>query len=171
MNEILQRTVISADTPHVFAHGCHFHVADKVMQIRNNYDLSFTGPDQAHGTGVFNGEIGVIKEINSSEGIVIVELDDTRIVTYDKSSLDDLDLAYATTVHKSQGSEFPIVILAVPAGSSVLNNRNLLYTAVTRAKSRLFIVADRKTLDKMVRSSHQSRRLTSLCSFLQMYGE
>ena len=171
LNEILQSTVISADAPHVYAHGCHFHVADKVMQIRNNYDLSFTGSDNAHGTGVFNGEMGVIKEINPSEGLVTVELDDTRLVTYDKSSLDDLDLAYATTVHKSQGSEFPIVILAVPAGSSVLNNRNLLYTAVTRAKTRLFIVADRKTLEKMVRTSHQSRRLTSLCAFLQMYGK
>ena len=141
------------------------------MQTRNNYDLSYINPDRTQGSGVFNGEIGFIIEIDLASDCLTVEMDDGRIVIYDRAAMDDLEPAYAMTVHKSQGSEYPVVILAVAPGSPMLNNRNLLYTAITRARKKLFIVTSRRTLERMIHSYAQNSRMTSLSEFLRIYSD
>ena len=117
-----------------------FRTGDKVMQIKNNYQLEWEvvskyGIAVESGQGVFNGDVGLIKEINETAKTVVVEYDDKRCVTYPVSGLDEIELAYAITIHKSQGSEYPAVILPLLTGPRMLFNRNLLYTGVTRAKA------------------------------------
>jgi len=136
------------------------------MQIRNDYELAYVNADGTRGQGVFNGELGVIRELDPRAIELVVETDDKRMVTYDSERLEDLEPAYAITVHKSQGSEFPVVILAIPGGPPMLYNRNLLYTAITRARQRLFVVSDRRTLQMMIRNRSQAQRDTSLKDFL-----
>ena len=148
--------------------GFRFQSGDKVMQTRNNYELAWRGADGIAGTGVFNGEIGTIINVNLEAGALSVELDDGRKVLYEKDNLDDLDAAFAMTVHKSQGSEYPVVILAVPNQTALLNNRNLLYTAITRAKKQIFLVSSRSILDRMIRNDSPSVRMTSLLRFLRL---
>jgi len=169
LNLLLQSAAGNTGEPHMEVRGFSFRISDKVMQTRNHYDLAFKNPDGTIGTGVFNGELGIVLEIDSNGGTLTVELDDGRQVIYDRAALDDLDPAYAVTVHKSQGSEFPVVVLAITPGSPMLNNRNLLYTAITRAKKKLFIVSDRRTLNRMIHSRSQSARMTSLCALLRIY--
>lgn len=171
MNLMLQAAAGHTGEPHISAHGFSFRLQDKVMQTRNNYDLVFRNPDGTHGTGVFNGELGFVREIDLTNDCMTIEMDDGRLVLYERASFDDLDPAFAVTVHKSQGSEYPVVILAVAPGSPMLNNRNLLYTAITRAKKRLFIVTSKKTLERMIRNSSSSNRMTSLSEFLRIYAE
>lgn len=108
------------------------------MQIRNNYDLIWTRGDDDDGEGVFNGDIGIVVRVNSKAGTVSVKFDD-KLVEYDRESVRDLELAYATTVHKSQGNEFEAVIMPMFRGAPQLYYRNLLYTGVTRAKNYLFL--------------------------------
>ena len=137
------------------------------MQIRNNYQMSWKivnehGHRIDEGEGVFNGDGGSILRINEDKEIVTVLFDDNRLVDYDFSQLDELELAYAITVHKSQGSEYKVVVMPIHSGPSLLFSRNLLYTAVTRAKSLCVIVGIPETLYRMVDNSQEVNRYTAL---------
>lgn len=139
---------------------------DKVMQSRNNYDILWNKDNGEYGEGVFNGDIGVMIEVNNASKIYKVRFDD-RIATYDSDSVGDLELAYACTVHKSQGNEFDCVILPMFRGAPQLMYRNLLYTAVTRAKKMLIIIGDESALRYMVENNRRIRRFTGLKAFLK----
>ncbi len=144
-----------------------FREGDKVMQIKNNYQLiwetkSRYGITTENGTGVFNGDMGTIKEINLFAEQVTVEFDEGRQVEYTFSQLEELELAYAITIHKSQGSEYPAVIMPLLTGPRMLFNRNLLYTAVTRAKNCVLIVGCEDTVQMMIDNESEQRRYTSL---------
>lgn len=143
-----------------------FREGDRVMQTRNNYDLlwSRTYDDQT-GYGIFNGDIGVIEEIRRNDNEMIILFDDRRVI-YDCSLLEDLEHAYAITVHKSQGSEYPIVIIPMCSAASMLLSRNLLYTAVTRAKSMVILVGREEIISEMVHNDRQTMRYTGLCDRL-----
>ena len=159
-------------------------VGDKVMQTANNYDLDWIKPNeneylQEEGKGVFNGDMGTISEINNQTGEVVVVFDDKKQVLYPRSELGQISLAYAITIHKSQGSEFDVVIIPLVPGPSLILTRNLIYTAVTRAKKVVVLVGDRQTLSRMVKNSHTAKRYTLLKDFLieenqkmkQLFGE
>lgn len=140
---------------------------DKVMQIKNNYQLEWEvvskyGIPIDKGCGVFNGDIGMILEINEYAHEVVVEFDEHRRVTYQYAQLDEIELAYAVTIHKSQGSEYPAVIMPLLSGPRMLFNRNLLYTGVTRAKNCVTILGSRNTVQEMVDNNYQNRRYTGL---------
>ena len=135
------------------------------MQIRNNYDLIWTRGDDDDGEGVFNGDIGIVVRVNSRAGTVSVKFDD-KLVEYDRESVRDLELAYATTVHKSQGSEFEAVVMPVLNVVPQLSYRNLLYTAVTRAKSKMILVGSRDVVHRMVENDKKTRRFSALRAFL-----
>jgi exodeoxyribonuclease V alpha subunit len=130
------------------------------MQIRNNYDRVYERGEES-GCGVFNGDIGVIETISLKERALSVVFDD-RHVTYDFSSLDELELAYAVTVHKSQGSEYPVVILPLYGAPPMLLTRNLLYTAVTRAQKMVVLVGREDIVAQMVANNRQAMRYTGL---------
>ncbi len=140
---------------------------DKVMQIKNNYQAQWEVVGKFNivtdsGMGIFNGDMGIIREINEYSQDLVVEYDETRRVRYPFSDLDEIELAYAITVHKSQGSEYPAVILPILGGPRMLLNRNILYTAVTRAKNTVCILGSRLTLDEMVENEDQLKRYTGL---------
>ncbi len=142
---------------------------DKVMQIKNNYDIEWEIPSSFgiaadSGTGVFNGDTGIIREISQPLQRIIVEYDDGRRVKYPFSGLDELELAYAITIHKSQGSEYPAVIMPLLGGPRQLLNRNLLYTGVTRAKKCVTILGSRDTLNQMINNVNERVRFTGLTS-------
>ena len=138
---------------------------DKVMQIRNNYDLLWVKDNGETGEGIFNGEIGIIESINKRSRIIKVRYDD-KVANYDFDFAVDLDLSYATTVHKSQGNEFEAVIMPLLDGAPMLLYRNLLYTAVTRAKSLMIIVGSDTTIEKMVNNNRKNKRYSGLKYFL-----
>lgn len=138
---------------------------DKVMQIRNNYDLLWVKDNGETGEGIFNGEIGIIESINKRSRIIKVRYDD-KVASYDFDFAVDLDLSYATTVHKSQGNEFEAVIMPLLDGAPMLLYRNLLYTAVTRAKSLIIIVGSDTTIEKMVNNNRKNKRYSGLKYFL-----
>lgn len=138
---------------------------DKVMQTRNNYDLLWVKESGETGEGIFNGEIGTITEISRKSRMLKVQFDD-KTASYDFDFAPDLDLAYATTVHKSQGNEFDAVVMPLYRGSPMLCYRNLFYTAVTRAKKLLIIVGSRETIEKMVKNDRKNKRYSGLRSFL-----
>lgn len=150
------------------AHGDNiFRLGDKVMQIKNNYQLEWEivskyGIAVDSGQGVFNGDVGIIKEINETAKTVVVEYDDMRRVTYPLNGLDEIELAYAITIHKSQGSEYPAVIMPLLSGPRMLFNRNLLYTGVTRAKSCVTILGSRDTVEQMIANENEQKRYTGL---------
>jgi exodeoxyribonuclease V alpha subunit len=166
LNERLQEIFFPPDRkrPGIKAHGRFFGIGDKVMQTRNNYELTglTEGAQSTRSIGVFNGETGTIVSVNVDEDTLHVLFDDERTVLYDRASLEDLDLAYAMTVHKSQGSEYPVVILAIAPGAPQLLTRNLLYTAVTRAREKLLLVASRYVIEQMLRNKKAQRRYTFL---------
>ncbi|MBQ3798079.1 MAG: ATP-dependent RecD-like DNA helicase [Butyrivibrio sp.] len=140
---------------------------DKVMQIKNNYQAQWEVVGKFNivtdsGMGIFNGDMGIVREINEYSQDLVVEYDEHRRVRYLFSDLDEIELAYAITVHKSQGSEYPAVILPILGGPRMLLNRNILYTAVTRAKSTVCILGSRQTLDVMVENEDQLKRYTGL---------
>ena len=144
-----------------------FREGDKVMQIKNNYQIEWEIQDKYHipvdkGVGVFNGDTGIIKEINTFAQTLTVEFDEGRRVDYPFGQLDELELAYAITIHKSQGSEYPAVILPLLSGPKMLFNRNLLYTAVTRAKKCVVIVGSDGTVQRMIENVNEQRRFTGL---------
>ena len=147
--------------------GRIFRVGDKVMQIKNNYQLEWEvstkfGLTVDKGMGVFNGDMGIVQEIHFYDETLTVEYDEGRKVKYPFDMLDELELAYAITVHKSQGSEYPAVILPLLSGPRLLYNRNLLYTAVTRAKKCLTIVGSDVTFQEMIQNKNEQGRYTSL---------
>ena len=149
------------------AHGCIFRENDKVMQIKNNYQIEWEIRSEFNtlvdnGTGVFNGDVGIIKEINNFAEIVKVVFDEGKMVEYKFSQLDELELAYAITIHKSQGSEYPAVVMPIFMGPKMLMNRNLLYTAVTRAKKCVTIVGSSKMVQLMIDNESEQKRYTSL---------
>ncbi len=144
-----------------------FREGDKVMQTKNNYQLTWEvksryGITTESGTGVFNGDMGVIKEINLFAEQATIEFEEGRLVEYSFSQLDELELAYAITIHKSQGSEYPAVILPLLTGPRMLFNRNLLYTAVTRAKNCVLIVGSEDTIQQMIDNESEQQRYSSL---------
>lgn len=148
--------------------GRTFRTGDKVMQIRNDYDIEWEryGED---GTGIFNGEIGVIEEADSDEGILVNF--DGKKVRYETSMLEELEHAYAITVHKSQGSEYPIVIIPLSQYAPMLLTRNLLYTAITRAENMVIVIGKKEIFYRMIDNNEQVRRNTGLEAFLRQENE
>ena len=144
-----------------------FRVGDKVIHTVNNYQMEWLSPDGLSGTGVFNGDIGYIIEVNKSAPSLKVEFDDGKIATYKQENLDEITLAYAISIHKSQGSEFPAVIIMVSGGNPFLMTRNLLYTAITRAKQIVVIEGSKESLAKMVKNDYTAKRNTLLTQFLK----
>ncbi len=136
------------------------------MQTRNNYEILWNRTfDDKYGSGIFNGDIGVIEEIRVDDREMLILFDD-RQVLYDFSLLEDLEHAYAVTVHKSQGSEYPIVIIPMGSAPAMLLSRNLLYTAVTRAQSMVILVGREEIVRQMVANYRQAIRYTGLCYWL-----
>ncbi len=142
-----------------------FREGDKVMQIKNNYDIEWQR-DKEEGVGIFNGDIGILREINYSDEKIIISFDD-RICSYEFGMLDEIEHAYAVTVHKSQGSEYPIVIIPMYNYSSKLLTRNLLYTAVTRAQKMVILVGRPEVVQGMVENSRTINRYTGLRGMLR----
>jgi len=151
---------------------CIFREGDRVMQIKNNYNLRWIKSSDLNcdGTGVFNGDTGIIKHIDTEEQVLTVLFEDERIVEYDFSILDELELAYAVTVHKSQGSEFPVIIMPAFTGPSMLMTRNLLYTAITRAKELVVLVGDADVVIEMINNDRETLRYSGLAEKLQKLG-
>ncbi len=139
---------------------------DKVMQTKNNYDLPWLRDDGTEGAGIYNGDIGVIESIDKPSGIAEIRFDD-KVVTYNSDNLLNVELAYAATVHKSQGSEFRAVIMPMYYGAPQLYYRNLLYTAVTRAKEKIILVGNVSTLRTMVDNNKKTKRYSALKAFLE----
>ncbi len=166
LNRVLQAT-LNPPAPRKREHTVRdiiFREGDRVMQIKNNYDLLWErGTEQ--GCGVFNGDIGIIEEIDKENKCLSVAFDD-RHVTYDFTGLDELELAYAVTVHKSQGSEYPVVILPLATAAPMLQTRNLFYTAVTRAQRMVILVGRREVAETMIKNNRQSMRYTGLAGRL-----
>ena len=146
-----------------------FREGDKVMQIRNNYDLTWD-EDGKERFGIYNGDIGVIGKIYDRQSYMMVNFDG-REVKYGFDLLEDLELAYAITVHKSQGSEYPFVVMPVTDFPPMLMTRNLLYTAVTRAKTMAVLIGREDALSRMVENDRETVRYTGLCDMLQSAGE
>lgn len=169
LNEVLQ-SVLNPEAPgkkETRAHDQVFRVGDKVMQTRNNYQMEWEIPGNfgmpiEKGTGVFNGDFGVIADVDTELAELIVRFDEDKVVHYPFTQLEDLELAYAITVHKSQGSEYPAVILPLLSGPSGLFNRNLLYTAITRARKCVVILGERETITQMEQNISQNTRYSGL---------
>ena len=144
---------------------------DRVMQTVNNYELPYKRIDEfgniSEGAGVFNGDIGVVRKIDRFSGTMEVWFDDNRLASYTEKDLSDIQLAYAITIHKSQGSEFEVVVVPLVNGPPTIINKNLLYTAITRAKRAVVLVGGRKILAMMVHNNYVAARTTNLCRFLQ----
>lgn len=169
LNRILQKYVNPPSTEkkeHAFGETI-FREGDKVMQIKNNYELEWEivskyGIPIDKGLGIFNGDMGRILQINEYAGTMVVEYDEHRRVTYPFAQIEELELAYAITIHKSQGSEYAAVVMPLLGGPRMLFNRNLLYTGVTRAKSCVTILGSRETVGEMIRNTDVNRRYTAL---------
>ena len=169
LNQILQRYLNPPDPSKKekeIGQGL-FREGDKVMQIRNNYQLEWEvrgryGIPVDKGVGVFNGDTGIIRMINEFAELAEVEFEDGRYAQYTFKQLDELELAYAVTIHKSQGSEYPAVIIPILSGPRMLMNRNLLYTAVTRARKCVTVVGSEETFREMINNEKQQRRYSSL---------
>ena len=173
LNRLLQNTLNpEAPDKDAIIHGeTEFRVGDKVIQTKNDYQLEFTrktpfGTEE--GNGVFNGDVGYIVRMDPAEHMLTVCFDDERFVTYQKQQLDSLELAYCLTVHKSQGSEFPVVVLPVVGGPPMLMARNLLYTALTRARRLVVLVGREEVIAQMVQNDHVAKRYTTLQTRLQL---
>lgn len=153
-----------------------FRVGDKVMQIKNNYQLEWEiatkfGLVVDKGTGIFNGDMGIIKEINTYTETLEVEYDEKRRVKYPFELLEELELAYAITIHKSQGSEYPAVVIPLLKGPRQLYHRNLLYTAITRARKCVTLVGSEETFQEMILNTNEQNRNTSLDERIQEFME
>jgi exodeoxyribonuclease V alpha subunit len=146
------------------SHGVIFREGDRVMQVVNNYDIEWE-KNGLSGFGIFNGDIGIIESIDFKDEVLNIWFDD-RFVRYDFENLEELELSYAITVHKSQGSEYPVVIVPMYSCPPMLMTRNLLYTAVTRAKRMVILVGRSDIPDRMVKNNREVLRYTTLCSRL-----
>lgn len=169
LNQILQEYV-NPPAPGKAEHECGgtlFRQGDKVMQIKNNYRIEWEvvskyGIPIDKGLGVFNGDMGTIREIDEYSQSVTVEYDEGKRVTYPFSDMDEVELAYAVTIHKSQGSEYPAVIMPLLGGPKMLMNRNLLYTGVTRARDCVTILGSADTVMQMIRNENEQKRFSGL---------
>ena len=169
LNQILQRYLNPPDASKKERENAHglFREGDKVMQIRNNYQMEWEirglyGIPIEKGIGVFNGDTGILRTINDFAETAEVEFEDGRWAEYSFKQLDELELAYAITIHKSQGSEYPAVVIPLLSGPRMLLNRNLLYTAVTRARKCVTVVGSEETFREMIRNEKQQQRYSSL---------
>ncbi len=151
--------------------GALFRLGDKVMQIRNDYDLPWTRDDDTSGEGVFNGDMGVITEIDKPGGVLHVHIDDKDVLYDFERAGDELEPAYAVTVHKSQGNEFTAVVIPVLRPPAQLCYRNLLYTGVTRAKQLLILAGQQGVVEAMIENDRKTRRYTGLAHFLEEENE
>lgn len=169
LNQILQKYLnpeALEKTEYEYVNGI-FRVGDKVMQKKNNYQLEWEIVSKYNipidkGLGVFNGDMGIIAEINLQAQTMLVIYDECKRITYPFSGLDEIELAYAITIHKSQGSEYPAVIMPLLSGPRQLFSRNLLYTGVTRAKKCVTILGNSDTIFKMIENTNENKRYTSL---------
>lgn len=178
LNALLQEHLNPADTSKKEKESSRgvFREGDKVMQIKNNYQLEWEvrsryGIPTESGTGVFNGDCGTIREINFFSERLSVEFEEGKMAEYPFSQLDELELAYAATIHKSQGSEYPAVVLPLLSGPRLLMNRNLLYTAVTRAKQCVMIVGSAATVNAMIENTDEMKRYSGLSGHLEEMGK
>ena len=169
LNQILQRYLNPPDAAKKERESMHglLREGDKVMQIRNNYQMEWEirgryGIPIEKGIGVFNGDTGILRTINEFAETAEVEFEDGRWAEYSFKQLEELELAYAITIHKSQGSEYPAVVIPILSGPKMLLNRNLLYTAVTRARKCVTVVGSEETLREMIRNEKQQQRYSSL---------
>ena len=169
LNRILQENFNppAADKPEKEAGGTIFRTGDKVMQIKNNYQLAWEvrnryGIPVDKGEGVFNGDMGVIRQVNAFSETLEVEFDEGRMVEYSFKQLEELELAYAITIHKSQGSEYPAVVIPIYSGPRMLMTRNLIYTAVTRAKKCVCLVGLPEMFQFMVDNEMEQKRYSGL---------
>jgi exodeoxyribonuclease V alpha subunit len=168
LNERLQNAVnpYSKDKKEVKFGRKILRLGDKVMQNKNNYDILFTKNNGEVGSGIFNGDIGVIEEINTKNQRIKVRFED-KVASYDYEAAQDIELSYATTIHKSQGNEFEAVIIPLFRTPTQLCYRNLLYTGVTRAKKLLIIAGDSSIISNMVHNNRSIGRYSGLKYFLQ----
>ncbi len=167
LNKKLQAVINPPDKTknEITINGTLFREGDKVMQIKNDYNLAWVKPDGTSGEGVFNGDLGILCGIDRRASTIIVQMDD-RMVLYELETAAELELAYAMTVHKSQGNEFTSVVMPMFQGAPQLSYRNLLYTAITRAKSLLILVGSQKAIQHMVENDKKMRRYSGLYYFL-----
>lgn len=167
LNKKLQAVINPPDKTknEITINGTLFREGDKVMQIKNDYNLAWVKPDGTSGEGVFNGDLGILCGIDRRASTVTVQMDD-RMVLYELETAAELELAYAMTVHKSQGNEFTAVVMPMFQGAPQLSYRNLLYTAITRAKSLLILVGSQKAIQRMVENDKKMRRYSGLYYFL-----
>ena len=166
---MILQNALNPPSPHKKEHRFRemiFREGDRVMQTRNNYDVEWEKPDGSMGNGIFNGDIGVIERVNSAAENLEIRFDERHVV-YEFNMLEELEMAYAITVHKSQGSEYPIVILPMGSAPPMLLSRNLFYTAVTRAQSMVILVGREGILRAMVENNRQSMRYTGLVRWLE----
>lgn len=169
LNEILQQFLNPPEEKKVekeMARGI-FREGDKVMQTRNNYQLAWEQYGYGHvsfakGAGVFNGDMGIIRQINTFDHTITVEFEEGKEAVYGEAEAEELELAYAITIHKSQGSEYPAVVMPLLSGTAMLFNRNLLYTGVTRGKKCVTIVGRRRMVEQMVANTNEQKRYSSL---------
>ncbi|MBQ4443757.1 MAG: ATP-dependent RecD-like DNA helicase [Clostridia bacterium] len=173
LNEVLQAAV---NPPAVFKKEINVGMnlvlreGDRVIQTCNNYDIEWTKEDEGvvtSGTGVFNGDVGVVSAIDRGSMTVTVRFEDDRVAVYGADELSDVSLAYAVSVHKSQGSEFRVVLVVASQYNPMVLNKNLLYTAVTRAKEMVVLVGNKRTFQYMVRNKRTERRYTALVRFIK----
>jgi len=139
-----------------------FRIGDRVMQIKNNYDIYWEKTNRENGTGIFNGELGRITKIDDTVKQIEVQFDDKKIAWYEYNELEQLEHSYAITIHKSQGSEFDVVIMCLPPAAPMLLTRNLLYTGITRAKKLLIVLGTKNTVEYMVQNTETKKRNTGL---------
>lgn len=151
--------------PQLEAGGWVFRPGDKVMQVRNNYDIVWQREDGEQGVGAYNGDIGIVQSVNPRDRSMVVEMDDRRMV-YTSENLRELEIAYAVTIHKSQGSEFPAVVIPAAEVPARLCYRNLIYTGVTRARKLCVVVGQRTTLERMTANVRQNLRYSGLARLL-----
>ena len=164
LNRILQMSVNPpSQSKNEYKYGqTVFREGDKVMQMRNNYDIEYTTEKGENGVGIYNGDMGTVDSIHTEARYMIITFDDGKVIEYPFTSVEDLDLAYAITVHKSQGSEFSYVIMPVSAYMPMLMTRNLFYTAITRAKTMVVLVGSDKIVESMTKNNSYTKRFTGL---------
>ena len=159
LNRQLQQLAQGPSFFHLEHHGQKFAVGDKVILTRNNYNLAWKMEDGSQsGLGVMNGETGIVRAISQEAKSVTVLFEEERIAVIESDDLLDLELAYAITIHKAQGSEYPVEILVIPSSSPSFLTRNLLYTGVTRARERLFLLTRKRTLSMMLNNNEANER-------------
>ncbi len=148
-----------------------FRPNDKVIHIKNDYELVWTTPEGLTGKGVFNGEMGIVREVDVNQTKMLVEYDDNRFVAYSLGEFDEVQLAYAITVHKSQGSEFKVAVLVLFENNPMLATRNLLYTGITRGKRAVVLLGTKQTISKMIANNIIIKRNSMLLTFLRQEAE